>query len=427
MGAVLFRQQQPRRVHVGAGDMRMDVDGARHDDAAARVEGLVGAPVRRRGDDAVALQPEIADLVAAVGGIEDAAAGDLVSMPARPPARGSPPASRRRSGALGRATRRDESSDAADRTDGVVIDAGPRASHAAARQAQRRSKARCRPTRDRLALEGADAQITHSVSPAAISRRESKRQGSCSGWPRAKPVRSGNPVIQPQTCLNAERRCPARRRRSVENRVVSLRSRTRPWIASMASGSKPRRSRPRRRIWRRARFAACASSRARRGRPLHARAQGGEKAQARAAPTPVSAAPSRSVRTFARGPRRASRARRDRGRDQHDVGADPGLQRRRLEGAAFAQGIEIREQGGGGGMVEHAAGAFGQQHGLARAFDIGAEMGEHRQGAGANRARGLGHGRVERRRARRRSRPCGSRCLTPRLWLPPRRRRARGI
>ena len=39
-GAMLLRQQQPRRVHVGAGDMGVDVDRARHDDLARRRRGF---------------------------------------------------------------------------------------------------------------------------------------------------------------------------------------------------------------------------------------------------------------------------------------------------------------------------------------------------------------------------------------------------
>ena len=65
MRAMLLRQQQPRGVHVGAGDVGMNVDGARHDDQARCVEGLVSASAGRRRDDTFALKPEIADLVAA--------------------------------------------------------------------------------------------------------------------------------------------------------------------------------------------------------------------------------------------------------------------------------------------------------------------------------------------------------------------------
>ena len=46
MRGVLFGQQQPRRVHIAAADMGMDVDGAGHDDAAGGVDGPVG--LRRR-------------------------------------------------------------------------------------------------------------------------------------------------------------------------------------------------------------------------------------------------------------------------------------------------------------------------------------------------------------------------------------------
>ena len=77
MGAMLFGQHEARGVHVGAGDMRMDVDAAGHRDKAARVDRLVGsgAAVRRR-DDLIVANPEIADFVALVGGIDDMCAFD---------------------------------------------------------------------------------------------------------------------------------------------------------------------------------------------------------------------------------------------------------------------------------------------------------------------------------------------------------------
>ena len=77
MGAMLFGQQQARGVHVGAGDMRMDVDAAGHRDKAACVHRLVGfgAAVWRR-DDLIVANPEIADFVALVGGIDDVCALD---------------------------------------------------------------------------------------------------------------------------------------------------------------------------------------------------------------------------------------------------------------------------------------------------------------------------------------------------------------
>ena len=74
MRAMHLGQQQPRGVHVAAGDMGMDVDGAGHDDMAGDVMRLVGlAPVRAR-DDAAVLEPDVADGVGPVDGIDDMAA-----------------------------------------------------------------------------------------------------------------------------------------------------------------------------------------------------------------------------------------------------------------------------------------------------------------------------------------------------------------
>ena len=76
MGAMLFGQQQAGGVHVGARDMRMDVDAAGHHDESGRVDRFVRARVLRGRHDPVAADPQIADLVAPVGGIDDARACD---------------------------------------------------------------------------------------------------------------------------------------------------------------------------------------------------------------------------------------------------------------------------------------------------------------------------------------------------------------
>ena len=55
--AMLLGQQQARRVHIGAGDMRVDVDRARHDDLAGKLDGLRGAAPRRRRYDAAVVDP----------------------------------------------------------------------------------------------------------------------------------------------------------------------------------------------------------------------------------------------------------------------------------------------------------------------------------------------------------------------------------
>ncbi len=57
--------------------MGVHVDGAGHDDLAGDVVDLVRRAAFRRGDDAAVLDEEIADAVAVVGRIDDAAASQL--------------------------------------------------------------------------------------------------------------------------------------------------------------------------------------------------------------------------------------------------------------------------------------------------------------------------------------------------------------
>ena len=74
---VEFRKQQARPVHVVAGDVGMDIDRARHYDLAGRVVDLVGTgTARRRPHDPAVTHPHVADRIAAIGGIDDAAAFD---------------------------------------------------------------------------------------------------------------------------------------------------------------------------------------------------------------------------------------------------------------------------------------------------------------------------------------------------------------
>src|SRR5207249_1347388 len=54
----------------------MDVDRARHHDLAGGLISLVGAFARLRRGDAAVAHPYVADFVPAVGGIDDAAAGN---------------------------------------------------------------------------------------------------------------------------------------------------------------------------------------------------------------------------------------------------------------------------------------------------------------------------------------------------------------
>src|SRR3954454_3922790 len=81
-----------------------------------------------------------------------------------------------------------------------------------------------------------EMQINRSASPFSDLREASKRQGSCSGYPRPKPVRIGNPVIHPAVCIDVSA-LPEPPTEIVEKRVALLRSATRPTSISIASAS----------------------------------------------------------------------------------------------------------------------------------------------------------------------------------------------
>src|SRR5262249_39408137 len=69
-----LREQQPPHGLVAAGDVRVDIDRARHHDHAADVMGLVSLAAGRR-DDAAVAQVDVADRVPAVGRVDDAPTG----------------------------------------------------------------------------------------------------------------------------------------------------------------------------------------------------------------------------------------------------------------------------------------------------------------------------------------------------------------
>ena len=71
-----FGQQETRGVHIDAGNVGMDVDGARHDELAGGVVGLIGAGVAGRLDDPPIADPDVGDAIPAVGRIDDAATLD---------------------------------------------------------------------------------------------------------------------------------------------------------------------------------------------------------------------------------------------------------------------------------------------------------------------------------------------------------------
>src|SRR2546428_9167315 len=76
-GAVRLGKHQARPVHVGGGVVGWDMDRPRHYDLAGRVVDLVGTgTARRRPHDPAVTHPHVADRIAAIGGIDDAAAFD---------------------------------------------------------------------------------------------------------------------------------------------------------------------------------------------------------------------------------------------------------------------------------------------------------------------------------------------------------------
>ena len=87
VGAVIVRHQGAGEIDLAAGDMAVDVDAARHDDAAGEIVGAVDLRARfRRIDDAAILDMEITDLAAlSVGGVDDAPAGEQQAAHRRPP------------------------------------------------------------------------------------------------------------------------------------------------------------------------------------------------------------------------------------------------------------------------------------------------------------------------------------------------------
>ena len=74
---MLLGQHQAGGVHVRARDMRMDVDAAGHRDKAIRVDRFVCLSALRRRDNSIVADPEIADFVALVGGVDDMRAFDM--------------------------------------------------------------------------------------------------------------------------------------------------------------------------------------------------------------------------------------------------------------------------------------------------------------------------------------------------------------
>jgi len=84
MAPMILRQQQPGGVHVSAGNMRVNIDGAGHDDLAGDVVDGVRRLALRRRDDPIAAYPYIAHSVSPAFGIDDATAGKAYQHPSLP-------------------------------------------------------------------------------------------------------------------------------------------------------------------------------------------------------------------------------------------------------------------------------------------------------------------------------------------------------
>ncbi len=67
---VLLGQQEAGRVHIAAGDVRMNVNTACHHDTTRKVDGLRCPAAGRWKAHAVAIDPEVADAVEPVNGID---------------------------------------------------------------------------------------------------------------------------------------------------------------------------------------------------------------------------------------------------------------------------------------------------------------------------------------------------------------------
>ncbi len=67
---VVFRQQQPRRVHIAASYVRMNIDGPGHDDAARNIVGLAGRLALWRVDQHAIPYPDIAPAGAAIDRVD---------------------------------------------------------------------------------------------------------------------------------------------------------------------------------------------------------------------------------------------------------------------------------------------------------------------------------------------------------------------
>src|SRR3546814_8659396 len=70
----------PGEIDLDTSDVAVDIDAAGHDDLASQIEGAIDARAGARiGDDAPVLDEEVGrDAIAAVGGIDDEAAGEQI-------------------------------------------------------------------------------------------------------------------------------------------------------------------------------------------------------------------------------------------------------------------------------------------------------------------------------------------------------------
>lgn len=80
MGAMMFGQKQPRRIHAAASYMRVHVNGASHDNMAGDVDFLINLSIVGLIDDAAILDPDVGDGVDIVNRVYDVAAAKPCSQ-----------------------------------------------------------------------------------------------------------------------------------------------------------------------------------------------------------------------------------------------------------------------------------------------------------------------------------------------------------
>ena len=174
-----------------------------------------------RRHDAAVLDPEVADLVASIRRIDDAAAGEAGQhgSAAMIAAEHVGDRAARRTAWRRGATRAPRGRD---RTGPASWSMPGRPTDSNVRRRRSRCPARPAPPSARGASQGggggesAEIQSTASASPASTMRAASKRHGSCSGMARRNRCGAESRVAQAVACTTPRRRCRLRQRQAGE-------------------------------------------------------------------------------------------------------------------------------------------------------------------------------------------------------------------